>query len=275
MKLSVCTANYGHEKLDRILDRATELGFNGVELTVMYHAIPEETDQTQRKHILARARENHLEIGALHFIFEPGTCLTDGNPEHSGKAVTHLNRVTDLAADLESPVVVFGGGGARSVPAGADEDETLTRVRDVLAQVADHAERAGVTVVYEALNRYETNLGCTLEECRRIIEPLKSPALKVMGDTFHMNIEELSLGGAIRSAGSELGHVHLADSHRLAPGRGHIDFREVVHALKAIGYPGYASFELFYIKPGLAYLPTYEACDEQVRLAIQYLRALE
>jgi sugar phosphate isomerase/epimerase len=64
-----------------------------------------------------------------------------------------------------------------------------------------------------------------------------------MGDVFHMNIEEAELGASLERAGDALGYVHLADSQRLEPGRGHLDFRPVFAALDRIGYRGYASLE--------------------------------
>jgi sugar phosphate isomerase/epimerase len=69
------------------------------------------------------------------------------------------------------------------------------------------------------------------------------PNLKVLADTFHMNIEEVNLAASLRGAGEYLGHVHLVDSNRQAPGHGHLDLPAVVGALNDIGYAGFAAFE--------------------------------
>jgi len=66
----------------------------------------------------------------------------------------------------------------------------------------------------------------------------------IMEDTFHMNIEEDSMAEAIRNSGEKLLYIHIADSNRAAPGRGHINFKPVVQAIKDIDYQGYLSFEL-------------------------------
>ena len=89
-----------------------------------------------------------------------------------------------------------------------------------------------------------------------------------------MNIEDGPLGPAIETVGDRLAHLHIPDSHRLAPGGGHIDFPPVIEALRNIGYLGYVSFEFFSITPDLWYLPTFEACDDEVRKGIEYLRRL-
>jgi len=70
-----------------------------------------------------------------------------------------------------------------------------------------------------------------------------SPNIKVLLDVFHMNIEELSIAAAIRTTGDKLGHLHIADSNRLAPGMGHVDFAEIAAALSDIGYQGWVSGE--------------------------------
>jgi sugar phosphate isomerase/epimerase len=72
-----------------------------------------------------------------------------------------------------------------------------------------------------------------------------------MADTFHMNIEERSISGAILAHADVLNHVHLSDSNRLAPGLGHIDFAEVLGALAEVGYDRSLAFELIPTLPNL------------------------
>jgi sugar phosphate isomerase/epimerase len=89
-----------------------------------------------------------------------------------------------------------------------------------------------------------------------------------------MNIEEAALAAAIEKAGPRLTHLHLPDSHRLAPGGGHIDFPPILQALRNIRYAGFLSFEFFSISPRLWYLPTFEVCDAEVTRGLEYLRHL-
>ena len=81
-------------------------------------------------------------------------------------------------------------------------------------------------------------------------------------------------GAPGKRAGPQLAHLHLVDSHRLAPGGGHIDFAPILSALRTIDYTGYVSFEFFWITPRLAYLPTFEACDAEVANGLEHLRDL-
>jgi len=105
------------------------------------------------------------------------------------------------------------------------------------------------------------------------------PNVGVMGDTFHMNIDEASIPDALRLAGKHLIHVHLADSNRAAPGKGHIDFVPILKALKDIDYAGFLTFELL---PAAADpFGTMEKeggrefFDEYTEHAIAYMKAFE
>jgi len=97
-------------------------------------------------------------------------------------------------------------------------------------------------------------------------------------DTFHMNIEERSIDGAIREAGPHLLHLHVADSNRAAPGRGHLDFKPIVKALKDINYRRYLSFELLPAGADPFYAMKTRRCDEFFDLytgeAIEYMKGL-
>ncbi len=67
--------------------------------------------------------------------------------------------------------------------------------------------------------------------------------IKLMLDTFHMNIEEADPAAAVRKAGKDLVHLHVADSNRQSVGRGHLDFKGIVKALKEIRFQGYFAME--------------------------------
>jgi 5-keto-L-gluconate epimerase len=274
-KISSCTANYGTADLMKIFRRLHELEYDGAELTTMYHCIPAETDANRRTEIRQTAHRLNLEISGLHYIFPAGGSMASEDSSERDAIAKHAEAVIELAHDLECRIVVVGGSKQRSVPAKMDRKLGISRVLEVFARIAKSAEKHGVVACFEAHNRYESNLANTLEECSRYVDQINSPALKIAGDTYHMNIEEKSLEGAIVSAGSRIGHMHLPDSHRLAPGDGHIDFRAILSALWQIKFSGYVSFEMFGITPEMMYLPTFELCDDEVRKGIKHIRHVE
>lgn len=274
-KISSCSANYGRADLFDVIDRLAELRYDGVEITVMYHAPPAQTGQDRRKAILKRVRDAGMAVSGLHFIFPSSLKMASGDRSERQKVVDYVGSVIDLAHDLEAPVVMIGGGGMRAASDGMAKEEAIENVCDSFRGFGDRAQKQGVIACFEALNRFETQIGRSFGEVLGYLDRIGSPAVKLGGDTFHMNIEEPSIPASIKAAGDRLAHLHLPDSHRLAPGDGHIDFPPVLRALRDIGYGGYISFEMFWIAPDIAYLPTYELCDAENVKAISYIRKLE
>ena len=120
-----------------------------------------------------------------------------------------------------------------------------------MREIIKTAEDCGVTYCVEAVNRFETCLINTAKEALAYIEEIDSKNIGVLLDTYHMNIEEDSLGDAIRLVGKDrLKSFHTGDNNRRAPGRGHIDWDEVFGALSEIGYTGRIVSEPFVMQGG-------------------------
>ena len=117
-----------------------------------------------------------------------------------------------------------------------------------LRALAPVAAEAGVPLFLEPLNRYEAHLVNRLEQGVALAEQV-GPEIKVMADFYHMNIEEADIAAAIRAAAPHIVHVHVSDSNRLQPGRGHLDFGPGFAALKASGYDGYLGIECRFAGP--------------------------
>jgi sugar phosphate isomerase/epimerase len=142
----------------------------------------------------------------------------------------------------------------------------------------EYAASLGVDVALEPWNRYETYFLNRLEQAVALWQETGLANGGVMGDTFHMNIEEASMVGALRSAGKLLSHVHLADSNRAVAGRGHTDFRPILEALAEIGYDGYLSFEVMAPSGDPMRVPAGsgpESFDADTKAAIEHMKAIE
>ncbi len=97
----------------------------------------------------------------------------------------------------------------------------------------------------EPINRFEIDMINTADQAYRMCEQAGSPAIKMMLDTFHMNIEDKKIGDAIRSSKKHLVHMHTCSNNRGVPGDGHIPWEEVRQALNDIDYEGYGVIESF------------------------------
>ncbi|UZJ44227.1 sugar phosphate isomerase/epimerase [Marinimicrobium sp. C6131] len=114
-----------------------------------------------------------------------------------------------------------------------------------LEQLSRTAGDYGVRLGLEPLNRFETDMVCTVEDARRMLADVDSPHLGIALDSFHMNIEETDFCEAVRQCGDQLVHVQVSDSHRGVPGDGNSDWDGLREGLRSVGYDGKLSIESF------------------------------
>ncbi len=126
-------------------------------------------------------------------------------------------------------------------------DKEGDRARGIkeIRELADYAKGLGINLCLEVLNRFENHILNTAEEGVAYVKEVGKDNVKVMLDTFHMNIEEDSISGAIRTAGSLLGHFHTGECNRKVPGKGRTPWREIGEALRDINYDGGVVMEPF------------------------------
>ncbi len=221
--------------------QAAELGCQGVEIHLR------RAEDADVKAVKRLAADHGLEVPTLGTgmaATQDGLTLSDPLAEVRARAVERLRGHIDFAAEVGSAVTI----GSLSGKLGASEGDERRRRRaaalEALAEVCALAGRAGVTVLLEPLNRYECDYLNTLADALEAATEIGAPNLKLLADTFHMNIEEADLAASLRAAAARLGHVHLADTNRQAPGHGHLDVAAVLRTLSEIGYRGYLSFEV-------------------------------
>jgi D-psicose/D-tagatose/L-ribulose 3-epimerase len=167
--------------------------------------------------------------------------------------VAYLMRCVDLA--VAAGVKIIGGplfGSplvfAGRVPVPISEPRRLARIERVVAglkEAGDYAVQHGVQFAIEPLNRFETDFCNTARQAVELASQVGSPAVNVMLDTFHMNMEEDDLGRAIRRSGPYLVHFQANENHRGYLGTGHVDWAEICHALAELDYRGPITLEPF------------------------------
>lgn len=274
MKVSVSTAVYGKADLDRIIFRAAELGYDGVELTGAIH-IPVETSAERRKQVKGWIQSAGIECSALHYIWDGSVKLATSDREEMNRCQNYLYKVIDVASDMEAKTVIVGSGGkTRSFEEGQDRAEVTKCMVEVIRNSGEYAKDKGVVLAMEAINRYETNFLNTLKEAVDFTEMVAHPNVRTMADTYHMNIEEISPAEEMRKYGHTLANIHFADSNRQAPGEGHFDFVSLAQAMKEINFSEYISFEVFGLYPWKLWFDTFEEADGQMERGLKFVRNL-
>lgn len=168
--------------------------------------------------------------------------LTHADPSVRREARNFVRRIVARVGELGAPAII---GSMQGRWEGAvTRDAALEFLAEALAELGAEAARHGVPLIYEPLNRYETNLFNRLGDAAAWLRARDLTAVKLLADLFHMNLEEADLAAALQQAGDFVGHVHFADSNRHAIGFGHTAVEPVIRALRAIGYRGYLSAEV-------------------------------
>lgn len=218
--------------------QAAELGFDAVEV---FPPGPEAVSAGQLKKLLGDYGLQLAAVGTGAGWVIHKLTLTSPTADERQRAQDFIRSVIDLAGPLGAPAIIGSMQGRSGDAVGPQTArEYLTSALNVLGR---HAQQYGVPLLYEPLNRYETNLINRLEDGVALLKTLDSDNVKLLADLFHMNIEEADLPAALRSAGSAVGHLHFVDSNRRPAGCGHLDFGPIGRALREIGYGGFASAE--------------------------------
>lgn len=220
-----------------------ELGFDAIEL---FPPSAMEVNAAQLRQLLDSHRLKLAAVGTGAGWLKHRLTLSSADRMTRQRAVTFVAGVIDLAADFAAPAIIGsmqGRFGDTSAGQFADDESARAALRQSLSTLADRAKDRGQPLLYEPLNRYETNLANTVAAGLELVNSPGCENVKLLADLFHMNIEESDICQALRTAGARLGHLHFVDSNRRPAGSGHLDYGPIAAALREIHYSGYASAE--------------------------------
>ncbi|MCI0624965.1 MAG: sugar phosphate isomerase/epimerase [Acidobacteria bacterium] len=177
----------------------------------------------------------------------PGRDLR-GTREEQNACLEYIHHTIDIAVMLECPTLlgpIYSSVGRAEFVPEKERKAQWKLVAGHLKRICRYAEKKRRKIALEPLNRFETDFMKTCAQGLRMIEDVGSPALSLLLDTFHMNIEEKDPARAIRQAGKKLGHFHACGCDRGTPGSDHIDWDRISVALRRIGYKGDVVIESF------------------------------
>lgn len=227
------------EDFEESIKKVADLGFDGAELAIR------NPKDLKIDDIINIIKKNNLEVPAIgtgQAYGEEG--LSFSNPDETIRkiAVERINNQIVFASHFNAQVIIglIRGKIEENVKRAEAEEWTI----DCLRKCTKFAREYNIGLTLEPVNRYESNFINTLKEGIEFIKRVGASNLGLLADTFHMNIEEVSIYDSIVQAKDYITHVHFADSNRWAPGCGHLNFTTIVQTLKKIGYQGYVSAEI-------------------------------
>ncbi len=226
------------DEITPILKTVADLGYDGVEVSLLGMT-------TEKAAALAgQVRDHGLEITCSDGLSKDAD-ITSPDPEVRAAGVRYLRWAIETTASLGS----HGLAGVVYAPWGVfdpvNKPVRAERSAAAFAELDNDLARHEVTLGLEAINRFETDLVNTAAEATALATASGSDRVGVLLDTFHMNIEEKDVAGAITATGDRLVHFHVSDNDRGVPGSGHAPWQEAVQGLRALGYDRWIVTEMF------------------------------
>ncbi|KQX05478.1 MULTISPECIES: sugar phosphate isomerase/epimerase family protein [unclassified Leifsonia] len=237
----VWTSPLDDDSLAALAAKAAGMGFGAIELPV--ESVGDWSPKRARD-VLAEHRLLPVVVGAMG----AGRNLVAAPASEVVATQNYLVHCIGVAETVGAGVVAgpfYSATGRTWRMTDADRAEHYTELQAALTPVVHRAERGGIRLAVEPLNRYETSLVNTVEQALDALGPLLGHGLGLALDSYHLNIEEKRIGDAIRAAGEHIAHVQVCGNDRGAVGDDHIDWPAFLDALDDAGYTGPLGLESF------------------------------
>jgi len=223
---------------DEYIPLAAKMGYQGVELALKNASeiIPSKLDSL--------LKSTGLEVSCIstgQVFADTGLMFTDTDKTKRDKLKTIFREMIDLASVYGKLVNI---GRVRGKIGDDGQEASESRFIEMACELCDYAAPKGVTMILEPVNRYEINFINSVAEGSVLMKKVDRANMKLMPDVFHMNIEDVTIGGELAKYIDQIAYIHMADSNRLAPGWGHTDFKDIFLHLKNKGYNGWLAVEI-------------------------------
>jgi len=246
---------------EKYIPVAAELGYNGIELAL------KNASEIKSINLDSLLSKNKLSVSCIstgQVFAETGYMFTDSDEHRRDTLRKIFKDFIDLASDYGNLVNI---GRVRGKIINNDSSKGCeSRFIDMAKDLCEYALKKNVTLILEPVNRYELNFINNLKDGVELINKVNSTNLKLMPDVFHMNIEDRTISGELAKHIDHISYIHLADSNRLAPGWGHIDFKEILDTLLNCKYNGWLSIEIL-PKPD-----PYSAAEQAINFLKPFIR---
>jgi D-psicose/D-tagatose/L-ribulose 3-epimerase len=221
------------------LEKIKTTGFDGVEIPIF------SGDEAHYQKLRKKLDELQLKTSTITVATPEASAISRDSAIRKA-AMERLKTIVRHSAILGADILCGPFHQALGVFSGAGPtEEEFKRAIDVHRAVAEEAQRQGVRLAVEFLNRFECYFLTTMGAAAAYVHRVDHPNFKAMFDTFHANIEEENLPKAFSENAPEITHIHVSNNDRGVPGRGHIDFLALFRAAKSSGYDGWLTIEAF------------------------------
>lgn len=218
---------FGKHPVDEIAYRVKKAGADGMDING-------EPDQVKSCEVRKALSDNGLSAFCVNGNYlEEERTLCHYDKHIREKAVDYVKRIIELAAETGAPYVVVVPNRILQTEYLKSKEEDWNYAAMSLRELGEYAQKQKITILLEAVNKYEAVLARSLKDAKCMALDTGCPNIRLVADTFHMLTEEADgMHNAIREAGHDwVKHLHVGDNTREVPGMGCINWREVMYSL--------------------------------------------
>ena len=223
--------------LEKAFSVAQKLGFDGIEVSV---ADPEEISISKLKDLVNKYQIKVSAIATGGAAVRDGLIFSSTEEFIRKAAIQRIKNHIDFASHFGAVVVI----GLIKGWANNNYSQSEDYITECLKECNEYAKEKNIDIALEPINRFQEDFFHSISDCKKYLDKIQLSNVKMMIDTFHMNIEDADMWENMRKARDYIIHVHYSDSNRLAPGMGHFNFVKMTEVLKEINYSGYISAEI-------------------------------
>lgn len=268
VNLLLWTSRFTEKDLN-LFEKVAKLGCEVVEIPVFN---PEEFPSD----LVKKSLEKSNLIPCVCYGCGPYSDIASVNKDIRQKGINRFKKAIDHANILGAKIVggvIYKAGGlfTGKAPTKEEWDYSVNSMKEI----AKYANKYGINLCVEQINRYETYFINSVNDAIRYCKDVGESNMRVLLDAHHLIIEELNIYNAIKSAGNYLAHFHTSENNRGIPGTGQVDWISVFKALNEINYKGYLVIESFYIGFGNIWKPVAESPDKLITEGLKNLKKIE
>jgi sugar phosphate isomerase/epimerase len=249
MRLAICNELFGRVPLDEVADVSKRHGFGGIEFAPF--TIFGDFGQSAIRRGIGEAKRvldaAGMRFAGFHWLLAKpdGLHITTPDGVLRKKSWDHLRRLIDAAAELGGGNLILGSPRQRGTAPGQTRREAISLLTEELVAIAPFAAERRSPILLEALSSDQTDTVNLLSEVEAIVRQVGNPGVDGMFD-FHNCADESSSHAALidRYIGM-IRHVHLNDPHGNLPLPGDWTYLPAFAKLRALGYDGWVSLEIF------------------------------
>jgi sugar phosphate isomerase/epimerase len=252
MKFAICNETYQNWELPRTCEHVKSCGYDGLEIAPFtLKEDPRQLTEEEAEAVGNTVRGAGLEVVGLHWLLvkPAGMHITTPDDAVRRKTAEFGRHLVRLCAAMGGTMMVWGSPKQRNLAEGVKYEDGFKRAVEVLRSVAETAGPLGVRIAMEPLGPADTNFLLTAAETMKLIKAVNHPAFQLHLDVKAMASEPTPIPQIIEANKKHLVHFHANDPNLRGPGFGEMDFVPIAKALKAAGYEGYVSVEVFDYSP--------------------------